>query len=157
MELNGSFGADISRDKVAALISDPNEFSRCVPNVSELAVNGDNFSMHFKIDASKYTGRFLGASYLSNINVKFSGSITYDRPNSTIIINGGGTAVGMKFSIGISLVLSDKGGSTGVDWKASVNVGGFAKLFGESMMDQAMDENVNQIISCIKKRLKTKG
>ncbi len=153
MELSGNFSANVEKDKVAELLSNPNEFSKCVPNVSEISVNGSNFDLRFKIDASKYTGKFLGASYLSNINVKFSGSIVYSASDSTISISGGGSAVGVKFSITISLIISESSGTTKVDWKADVNVGGFAKLFGESMMNQAMGENVDQIISCIKKRL----
>ncbi|MCW1301964.1 MAG: SRPBCC domain-containing protein [Candidatus Parvarchaeota archaeon] len=153
MELNGSFSASAEKDKIISMLSNPREFSKCVPNVSEVEVNGNNFDMRFKIDASKYTGKFLGASYLSSINVKFNGSITYDPSNSTISISGGGSAVGIKFSIVISLVISEKDNLTYIDWKAEINIGGFAKLFGESMMNQAMNENVNQIISCIKKRL----
>ncbi len=153
MELSGSFSANVGKDKVVQLLSNPNEFSKCVPNVSEISVNGSNFDLRFKIDASKYTGKFLGASYLSNINVKFSGSIAYSPSDSTISISGGGSAVGVKFSINISLVLSGDNNITKADWKSDVNVGGFAKLFGESMMNQAMSENVDQIISCIKKRL----
>ncbi|MGC8516546.1 MAG: CoxG family protein [Candidatus Acidifodinimicrobium sp.] len=153
MELSGSFSANVSKDKVVQLLSNPNEFSKCVPNVSEISVNGSNFDLRFKIDASKYTGKFLGASYLSNINVKFSGNIAYSPSDSTISISGGGSAVGVKFSINISLVLSGDNNITKADWKSDVNVGGFAKLFGESMMNQAMSENVDQIISCIKKRL----
>ena len=75
MEMTGSFTVDYRVEKVWSIVSDANKFAKCLPNVVSTEVNGDNFQLSFKADAKKYTSKFLGASYLSNLNIKFSAQL----------------------------------------------------------------------------------
>lgn len=153
MEQNGEFEVEADMDKVWGVISDANEFSKLLPDVSSVSINGDEFEVRFNVDIRKYTSKFMGASYLSNLNVKFSGSVKNKNLKKHVEIEGKGSAVGIKFSISLGLDISQIEKGVKVAWKAGMETGGFAKIFGEATIDEAIKTTVEQVIENIKKRL----
>jgi carbon monoxide dehydrogenase subunit G len=154
MEMKGSFVVDFSVDKVWGVVSNANMFSKCLPNVASTSVDGDNFQMQFKVDAKKYTAKFLGASYLSNLNIKFSAELKEKQENKHILIQGDGSTIGLKFSLALYIDLDAQDSSTKIDWKAEIELGKMAKLFGENVINQAVMDVVNQTIENLKALLK---
>ncbi|MGC8533726.1 MAG: CoxG family protein [Candidatus Parvarchaeum sp.] len=154
MEMKGSFTVDYNVEKVWDIIADANKFAKCLPNVVSTDVNGDNFQLQFKADAKKYTSKFLGASYLSNLNIKFSAQLKEKQENKHILIQGDGSTIGLKFSLSLYVDLSAQDSSTKVDWKAEIELGRMAKLFGEDVVNQAVTDVVNQTIDNLKNLLK---
>ncbi|MCL4396956.1 SRPBCC domain-containing protein [Candidatus Parvarchaeota archaeon] len=154
MEMKGSFTVDYNAEKVWGIVSDANKFAKCLPNVVSTEVNGDNFQLSFKADAKKYTSKFLGASYLSNLNIKFSAQLKEKQENKHILIQGDGSTIGLKFSLALYIDLSAQDSSTKIDWKAEIELGRMAKLFGEDVVNQAVTDVVNQTIDNLKALLK---
>jgi carbon monoxide dehydrogenase subunit G len=154
MEMKGSFAVNFEVQKVWGVVSDANKFSKCLPNVVSTEVTGDKFQLQFKADAKKYTSKFLGASYLSTLNVKFSAELKEMQENKHILIEGEGSTIGLKFSLSIYIDLSTQDSSTKIDWKAVIELGRMAKLFGEDVINQAVTDIVNQTIENLKNVLK---
>ena len=154
MEIKGSFTVDYNVEKVWGIIADANKFARCLPNVISTEVSGDNFQLQFKADAKKYTSKFLGASYLSNLNIRFSAQLKEKQENKHILIQGDGSTIGLKFSLALYIDLSTQDSSTKIDWKAEIELGRMAKLFGEDVVNQAVTDVVNQTIDNLKSLLK---
>ncbi len=152
MDVSGSFDIDVPIDKLWKIISDANEFSRCLPNLASSDVNGDKFNLRFNADVSKYTKNFLGASYLSNLNVKFNGKIEEKSELKHVKISGNGSAVGLKFSLVLNIYINgDKSKSSAV-WNASIDVGGMVKIFGQHTIESAVKDIVDQVINLVKYR-----
>lgn len=154
MEMNGSFAVEYDIEKVWSIVADANKFAKCLPNVISTEVNGDNFQIQFKADAKKYTSKFLGASYLSNLNIKFSAELKEKQENKHILIQGEGSTIGLKFSLSLYIDLTAQDSSTKIDWKAEIDLGRMAKLFGEAVVNQAVTDVVNQTIENLKDMLK---
>lgn len=154
MEMKGSFTVDFNVEKVWDIVSDANKFAKCLPNVVSTEVNGDNFQLSFKADAKKYASKFLGASYLSNLNIKFSAELKEKQENKHILIQGEGSTIGLKFSLALYIDLSPQDSSTKIDWKADIELGRMAKLFGEDVVNQAVTDVVNQTIDNLRAMLK---
>ncbi len=154
MEMKGSFVVDYDIGKVWDIIADANKFVKCLPNVVSTEVNGDKFNLQFKADAKKYTSKFLGASYLSNLNIKFSAELKEKQEKKHVLIQGDGSTIGLKFSLALYIDLSAQNSSTKIDWKAEIELGRMAKLFGEDTVNQAVTDVVNQTINNLKNLLK---
>ncbi len=153
MEDSGEFEVDSKLDTVWGLISDANKFSKFLPDVTSVEVDGDHFDIRFNVDIRKYTSKFMGASYLSNISVKFSGSLSEKKQNEHVKIDGKGSAVGMKFSVSLGIDLVQSGDKVDVKWVSSIETGGLAKIFGDDIMTEAVKSTVGQIIENMKKGL----
>jgi carbon monoxide dehydrogenase subunit G len=154
MEMKGSFTVDCNVEKVWDIVADASKFAKCLPNVVSTEVNGDNFQLQFKADAKKYTSKFLGASYLSNLNIKFSAQLKEKQENKHILIQGDGSTIGLKFSLALYVDLNAQDSYTKIDWKAEIELGRMAKLFGNDVVNQAVNDVVNQTIDNLKNMLK---
>ncbi len=154
MEISGNFDAKAGLDRVWGVISNPNEFSKCLPNVVSTEVNGDSFEIRFKADAKEYTGKFIGASYLSNLNIKFSAEIKEKREKRHVLIQGNGSTIGLKFSLSLYIDLENKENLTNVKWKANIELGKMAKLFGNDTIEKAVNDVVKQTIDNLQKIIK---
>lgn len=149
MELNGDFYVESSLSKVWGIISDADKFSKCLPNVTDSEIKGDNFRLTFKADAKKYTSKFLGAGYLSSLNVKFSAAIKEKQENKHVLIEGSGSTIGLSFSLSLYLDLAQENEKVHVTWRAKIELGKMAKLFGEDIVGQAVDDIVKQTIKTL--------
>ena len=147
MELTGNFEVNSTVEKIWGVVSNPSEFAKCLPDVTATEVSGEAFKLQFKVDAKKYTLKFIGASYLSNLNVKFSAEIKEKTENKHVLIAGTGSAIGLKFSISLYIDINAKENSTIVSWKAEIELGKMAKLFGEDTVRQAINDVVKQTIN----------
>lgn len=150
MEMTGNFEVNSNIDKVWSIISDPNKFSKCLPNVISTEVKDDSFELHFKVDAKKYTSKFIGASYLSNLNIKFSANMQEKQEKKHVLISGTGSTIGLKFSLLIYLDITSVSDNTNVNWKANIELGKMLKLFGNETIEQAVNDIVKQTIDNLK-------
>lgn len=153
MELNGGFEVKATPGIVWQLISDPNNFSKFLPGVNSISVEGKKFQAMFTIDLKKYTGKFLGASYISNANIKFSGMIEEKVPKSSLLVTGEGKSIGVRFKIRILINMSPNASGTNIHWEASVDTGGFAKVFGENLVRKAAESSIREIIDNVSRSL----
>jgi carbon monoxide dehydrogenase subunit G len=153
METRGEFEVKSTVDKAWNTLCDAKEFSKSLPGVKSAEVDADRFVIKFVIDIRKYTGKFLGASYLSNMNTKFEGEIKDKIQNKHVAIDGTGSAMGMKFSVSLNADIYKSQSGTKIAWRADISAGGLARVFGESTMEAAVSDTVNQIITNIKNRL----
>ncbi len=156
METNGDFKVNSKIEDVWKIVSDANSFSKCLPNVTSVSVEGDSFELQFKADAKKYTSKFLGASYLSTLNIRFSAALKEKEENKHVLIEGTGSTIGLKFSLSLSIGLAQENESVHVNWKANIELGRMAKLFGEEVIQQAVNDIVNQTISNLNSILSSK-
>ncbi len=154
MELKGNLTDKIPIKNLWDIISNANEFVKCLPNVNSVDVNGDSFNLRFNVNIKEYTKSFLGSSYLSNLNVKFSGQIKNKEEMKHVEIYGEGSSMGMKFELKLVINLESNNDNTSMNWVADVDMGKITKLFGENIINEASSSVVNQIIECVKYRAK---
>ena len=154
MEIKGNFEVKSDLDRIWGIVSDPNKFSKCLPNVVSTEVNGDSFQLRFKADTKKYTAKFIGASYLSSLNVKFSAEIKEKQDKKHVLIDGNGSTMGLKFSISLYIDLSSNEESTTVTWRVEIELGKMAKLFGNDIVQQAVNDVVKQTIDNLQNMIK---
>ncbi len=156
MDFKGSFQVSADAKRAWSIISNANEFSKCLPDVNSAEINGDAFNLVFSPDMSKYTDKFLGASYLSNIRIKFQGSIKNKQELKHAEMEGKGSAAGLKFSLSIIIDIDDNRNPIEINWRATIEVGGLAKIFGETVITEAIKTTVDTVISSIKARIESK-
>ena len=153
MKLNGDFEVNSDTAKVWASISGPDRFLDFLPGVESVDADGDRFDIRFKVDIKQYTGKFIGASYLSNANIKFSGRIKDKVPGSSLSIEGTGKSIGIRFRMKISIKISKAPAKTVIHWGADVDIGGFVKLFGQETVRAVAENSIKTIIDSLKRSL----
>ena len=71
-------------------------------------------------------------------------------------MEGKGSAAGLKFSLSIIIDIDDNKNPIEINWRATIEVGGLAKIFGEAVITEAIKTTVDTVISSIKARIESK-
>ncbi|WP_407569495.1 SRPBCC family protein [Deinococcus altitudinis] len=121
MQVDGSNVIQAPRERVWALLQDPDVLARCVPGVQEMTPDGpDSYTAVLNVAVGPVKGKFKAKVKLSNQVPPESMTLTIEAKAPTGIVN----AVGQ-------LVLVDQGESTRVDWSGEPKMMGMiASLAG---------------------------
>jgi len=146
VKVNGQLELSAEEEKVRRFLTDPDQFSQCLPGLRELQKEGDSFKASFKIDVSS-----AGISQLSNISSSMRFII--EQQKGEVTIRGQGKAVGMKVGIELRLRTMKIPSGTELRWEASLELGLLAKFFGEDTLRKITEDNVSELTSCMRSRL----
>ncbi|MGC8635664.1 MAG: CoxG family protein [Thermoprotei archaeon] len=151
--MNGRIELSASKSKVLAFVTDPDQFSTCLPNVQEFEKKTpQEFTAKFKVELPTDMRKGLLAN-LANVGIKMNFQISTE--GDSVAVHGEGRSMGMKVSIDLKMVVSEAAGKTGIDWNADVNAGMIMKLMGEDNFKKVADEIINQLVSAVKAKLET--
>ncbi|WP_449462456.1 SRPBCC domain-containing protein [Tardisphaera miroshnichenkoae] len=149
--MNGRIELSAPKPKVLAFVTDPDQFSTCLPNVQEFEKKSpQEFTAKFKVELPADMRKGLLAN-LANVGIKmnFKSEVAGD----SVSIHGEGRSMGMKISIDLKMAISESAGKTGIDWNADVNAGMIMKLMGEDNFKKVADEIIGQLVSAVKAKL----
>jgi len=151
--MSGEVELGASKQRVKSFVTNPDEFSSCLPNVGEFEKrNQEEFSAKFKVDLPADMRKGLLAN-LSNVGIKmnFKSSINGD----SVSIRGEGRSMGMKITLDLKMDLSESSGKTVINWSAEVNAGLIMKLLGEESFKKISDQIIGELVGCVKSKLET--
>src|SRR5579872_1902165 len=108
MEFEGTFNVKASKDQVWKIMLDPNEISKCMPDLQKLDVKSpDDFTAVVKAGVS-----FIRGDFTLHFTVVEKNEPTHAK------LNGHGTGIGSTVDMEMWMDLSDQDGGTSMKWKA---------------------------------------
>lgn len=144
MHFEGSVPIKASRDKVWALVTDPDRVGQCGPGVEKIEVID---ATHFKATAKVGIG-FINARF--NVNMEFAELEPPDRAQ----IKAHGQAPGSAVDATAEMRLSDgPDGTTVMDWSADVNLSGTLASVGARLIEGTADKMIGQTFDCMRTKL----
>ncbi|BBD72168.1 hypothetical protein HS1genome_0557 [Sulfodiicoccus acidiphilus] len=146
MKVEGKFEVEAPKDRVDSFLSDPNQFSQCLPGLREMKVETEGFRASFKLDVSG-----AGISQLSTVSSTMTFKVV--RSAEGVSIRGEGKAVGAKVRLELNVRTLGTGSVTTVEWDASLDVGLLARFFGDELLRRVTDDNVRQLTSCVQAKV----
>jgi carbon monoxide dehydrogenase subunit G len=144
MHFEGSVQINATRDKVWALLIDPNQVGSCGPGVEKIDVIDDT---HFKATAKVGVG-FISARFV--VNMELVDLEPPDRAN----IKAHGQAPGSAVDATATMRLSDgDDGGTKMDWEADVTISGTLASVGARLIEGTANKMIGQTFDCIRTKL----
>ena len=144
MQFEGSVSIRAARDRVWAFLTDPNQVGSCGPGVESIEIIDPT---HFKAAAKVGVG-FISARF--HVDMAFA---ELDAPNRAVI-KADGRAPGSVAHATAEMRLSDGAdGSTVMDWKADVTIGGTLASVGARLIDSTANKMIGQTFDCIRTKL----
>jgi uncharacterized protein len=146
LEFDGTFNVKASRDKVWKLVLDPNEISKCMPDLQKLdVVSPDDFTAVVKAGVS-----FIRGDFTLHFTVAEKNEPTHAK------LNAHGTGIGSTIDMETWMDLSDAdGGGTAMKWKADAKIGGRIASVGQRLIASQAQKIIKQLFDCLQGRLET--
>lgn len=143
MKVEGSYTYDAPRDRVWAVLMNPEALKACVPGLESLTPTGENaYEANLKVGVAAIRGSYKGTIKLTDLA----------EPSSyRMNVEGKGGSGFVKGVADIELV--DQGGTTLVNVKGDGNVGGPVAGVGQRMMGGVAKMLMGQFFDCLKKQL----
>lgn len=146
MEFDGTFNVKASKDKVWKLALDPNEISKCMPDLQKLdVVSPDDFTAVVKAGVSFIRGDFT---------IHFT--VVEKTENTHAKLNGHGTGIGSTIDMEMWMDLNDNpDGGTSMKWKADAKIGGRIASVGQRLIASQAQKIIKQLFDCLQARLES--
>lgn len=143
MKVEGSYTYDAPRDRVWAMLMDPEALRSCVPGLETLTPTGDDaFEANLKVGVAAIRGSYKGKIQITD----------KQEPSSyKLNVEGRGGAGFVKGVADIELI--DQGATTLVNVKGDGNVGGTVAGVGQRMLGGVAKMLMGQFFDCLKKQL----
>jgi carbon monoxide dehydrogenase subunit G len=143
VKVEGSYTYDAPRDRVWAMLMDPEGLKSCVPGLETLTPNGeDSYEASLKVGVAAIRGNYKGHIRITD----------KQEPSSyKLNVEGRGGAGFVKGVADIELV--DQGSQTLVNVKGDGNVGGTVAGVGQRMLGGVAKMLMGQFFDCLKKQL----
>ncbi len=138
MDLSGEYRIPAPRERVWAMLNDPDVLRVCIPGCEELEQTADNaFSARVTIKVGPVKAKFKGAVTLENINAPESYTITGE---------GKGGVAGFA-SGGADIRLAEDGDATILTYTANAKVGGKLAQLGSRLIDSTARKLAGQFFA----------
>lgn len=125
MKISGSYALPVPRERVYALLQDPEVLAQCMPGCDQLVKIGDGeYRMQMKMMLASFSGLFEGKVRIADPNP----------PASFRLIVEGAGKVGFMKGEGL-LTLAPNGDGTDVGYEGDANVGGTIAAVGQRLID----------------------
>jgi uncharacterized protein len=146
LEFEGTFNVKASKDQVWKLVLDPNEISKCMPDLQKLdVVSPDDFTAVVKAGVSFIRGDFT---------LHFT--VAEKNPPTHAKLNGHGTGIGSTVDMEMWMDLADvDGGGTSMKWKADAKIGGRIASVGQRLIASQAQKIIKQLFDCLQTRLES--
>jgi uncharacterized protein len=146
LEFEGTFNVKAPREKVWKVALDPNEISKCMPDLQKLdVVSPDDFTAVVKAGVSFIRGDFT---------LHFTTAEKTEMSHAKL--NGHGTGIGSTVDMEMWMDLSDgSDGGTSMKWKADAKIGGRIASVGQRLIASQAQKIIKQLFDCLQTRLET--
>lgn len=141
MKFEGSFDLKAPPEVFFRVATDPNKFSKAIPDVKKVTVKDkDNFNVEFTISLGPIRG---------TMKVDFA----YEKvePNSFLSVVGKGSGLQSTVNVRIDAKVSPSSSGSKVDWSADLTVGGLVASVGGRLIESVTKDKVTQIIENLRK------
>ena len=146
MQFNGTFDVKAPKDKVFSVLMDPNEISKCMPDLQKLDVKTpDDYTAVVKAGVSFIRG---------DLTLHFVAS--EKTPPTHAKLTAHGTGMGSTFDIDMITDLADTAeGGTSMKWSADAKIGGRIASVGQRLISGQAEKIIKQLFDCLKGKLET--
>lgn len=144
MHFEGVFTVSSPKEKVFAVVTDPNQMARCMPDLRKLEVkSADEFVAVVGTGISLVKG---------DISLHFR---TLEKaPSDRAKIVAHGTGLGSAIDVEMVTELSDgDGGGTTMKWAAEASVSGMLASLGQGMIKSQSERIIRQLFECLRSKL----
>lgn len=149
MHFEGTLTIDAPRDRVWAMLTDPEVVSRCAPGLESLEIVSPDRRF-----------RAVAAIGFGMVKVRFVNDVEWlelDAPNRARM-KVHGTAPGSAVDVTSAMVLADgPGGTTTLAWSADVNVVGTIASLAARLMGGVTQKLTSAFFECVKARIEEQG
>jgi uncharacterized protein len=146
LHFEGTFDVKAPPEKVFTMMLDPNEISKCMPDLQKLDVKSQNdFNAVVKAGVSFMKGDF---------NLHFQ---TVERtPNSHAKMTAHGTGIGSTVDIDMLMDLANgSNGGTSMKWTAEAKIGGRIASVGQRLIQSQAEKIIKSLFDCMQGKLET--
>ncbi len=144
MHFEGTFEVKAPKDKVYAIIMDPNQISKCMPDLQKLEVKSpDDFTAVVRAGVSFIKGDFS----LHFVSVEKS-------PPTHAKLTAHGSGIGSTVDMETVMDLSDTdAGGTSMKWTADAKIGGRIASVGQRLLNGQSEKIIKQLFDCLRTTL----
>ena len=137
MHFEGTFDVKASKDKVFSIIMNPNQISKCMPDLQKLEVKSpEDYTATIKTGVSFIRGEFI----LHLLTVEKT-------PPTHAKLTAHGTGIGSTVDIDMVIDLSDSTeGGTSMKWTADARIGGRIASVGQRLDHRSSREDYSATI-----------
>lgn len=143
MRVEGTKEFEASRERVWAVISDPESMSRLMPGVEGFEIVDDE---HWKARVKIPLG--LGGLKMSIAFEKLD-----ERPLEFSSMRARGKGVGALMDMTTSFTLSGEGGHTSMAWQADVSIAGAVGSMGQRVLQPIINQQVGQVLTALERQV----
>jgi carbon monoxide dehydrogenase subunit G len=143
VKVEGTKEFEASRERVWAVISDPESMSRLMPGVEGFEVVDDE---HWKAKVKIPLG--LGGLKMSIAFEKLD-----ERPLEFSSMRAKGKGVGALMDMTTSFTLSGEGAHTSMAWQADVSIAGAVGSMGQRVLQQIINQQVGQVLAALERQV----
>lgn len=140
MHFDGTFNVKAPKEKVFSIIMDPNQISKCMPDLQKLEVKSpEDFTATIKAGVSFIKGDFV---------LRFQ-TVEKTPPTHAKMV-GHGTGIGSTVDIDMLLDLSDAAdGGTSMKWSADAKIGGRIASVGQRLLSGQAEKIIKQLFDSL--------
>lgn len=141
MHFEGTFDVKAPKEKVFSILMDPNQMSKCMPDLQKLEVKSpDDYTATIKAGVSFIRGEFVLHFLTVEKTVPTHAKLT-----------GHGTGIGSTVDMEIFIDLSDSAsGGTSMKWAADAKIGGRLASVGQRLLNGQAEKIIQQLFDCLK-------
>jgi carbon monoxide dehydrogenase subunit G len=141
VRFEGSFDLKASPETFFKVATDPNKFSKAIPDVKKVTVKDqNNFNVEFTVSLGPIRG---------TMKVDF----TYEKvePYSFLSVVGRGSGLQSTVNVRIDAKVTPSSTGSKVDWAADLTVGGLVASVGGRLIESVTKDKITQIIENLRK------
>lgn len=144
MKFDGTFDVKAPREKVWGLISKPDNMVKCIPDLKEFEILGED---KFKASIKAGVGFIRGT-------LNFTFTLSDKTPQSHAKLSGHGTGTGSTVDLETIIDLSElPEGGTRMIWKAEAKIGGLIASVGQRLIEGVAQKTVTKLFDALKEEL----
>ena len=143
MHSEGTFTTKAPVNKVYAFLLNPNEMSRCLPDLQSVNVKDEGrFEAIVKLGVGPVKGNF-----------KFHLTVLEKDPPRHARIKAQGSGSGSSIDLDATMNLEPANGGTLMKWQAETKLAGLIATIGQRLISGTTERTVNEFFSCIKQKM----
>jgi carbon monoxide dehydrogenase subunit G len=143
LHFDGTYSLKAPRNKVFELLTDPNQISKCMPDLQKLEVKSeDEFTVVIRAGVAFIKGDFT-------LNFK----VAEKSPPSHAKLVARGSGMGSAIDLQAVMDLAEEGkAGTSLKWQADATVGGRIASVGQRLLSSQAEKIVKQMFDCLESR-----
>ncbi|MHB2035494.1 MAG: SRPBCC family protein [Nitrososphaerales archaeon] len=144
MHFEGTFEVKAPKEKVFSIVMDPNQISKCMPDLQKLDVKSpEDFTATIRAGVSFIKGDFI-LHFLAVEKTAF----THAK------LTAHGTGIGSTVDMETFMDFSDSAdGGTTMKWSADAKIGGRIASVGQRLLNGQAEKIIKQLFDCLKTTL----